>query len=283
MKTITKYILLIITLLISAIIFNVLLLPLEIVAGGTNGLSIITKHLFNIDPSLFMIIIYGILCLLSLIFLGKKETSFAIVSMIVYPLFVKLTADLNIYLNINYEDPLMLCLFYGIIGGICTGLVFKLGFNQGGISIISQILNKYYHLSISKTQFILNFIIVIIGGYIFGVINVMYAIIILYVNSLIIDKVLLGISRNKVLYLVTAKKEAIKDYIMNDLKLGLTILDKEGNDKEDFKDAMMVVTSTSDYFKVTEGIKLIDPEIFFVVIDAYQVDGGQVRHNFPNI
>lgn len=282
-KVFSRYFLLIVSLFTSAIIFNVILLPLGIVAGGINGLSVITKHVFNIDPSLFMIIIYGIFMVFSLILLGKKETSYAILSMIIYPLFVKLTANINLYLDINYKDPLILCLFYGIIGGVASGLIFRLGFNSGGISIISQILHKYYRISISKTQFWLNSIIVVMGGYLFGINHVMYAIIILYIDSLIIDRVLLGISRNKVLYLVTDKKEAIKNYIINDLKLGLTILDKEGNDKQDHKDAMMVVTSTSDYFKVTEGIKIIDPEIFFVVTDAYQVGGGQVRHKFPNI
>ena len=30
-----------------------------------------------------------------------------------------------------------------------------------------------------------------------------------------------------------------------------------------------------DYYKLTEGIKLIDPEVFFVVEDAYEVKGGK--------
>lgn len=282
-KACSRYLLLLISLFIAALTFNIFPLPLGIVAGGINGLSIITKYLFHIDPSLFMIIVYGLFTLLSLILLGKKETSFTLLSMIVYPFFVKLTANANLYLDINYKDPLVLCIFYGIISGITSGLIFRLGFNSGGISVVSQILRKYYHISISKTQFWLNSIIVILGGYIFGINHVMYAIITLYINSLVLDRVLLGTSRNKVLYLVTDKKEEIKNYIINDLQLGLTILDKEGNDKQDKKDAMMVVSSTSDYFKVTEGIKLIDPEIFFVVTDAYQVGGGQVRHKFPTL
>ena len=38
---------------------------------------------------------------------------------------------------------------------------------------------------------------------------------------------------------------------------------------------LLLVIPTRDYYKVTEGIKLIDPGVFFVVEDAYEVKGGK--------
>ena len=44
---------------------------------------------------------------------------------------------------------------------------------------------------------IVNTIIIVLSGFIFGWINVMYAVIAIYIMSIITDKVLLGISNNK--------------------------------------------------------------------------------------
>ena len=41
------------------------------------------------------------------------------------------------------------------------------------------------------------------------------------------------------------------------------------------KPVLLLVIPTRDYYKVTEGIKLIDPGVFFVVEDAYEVKGGK--------
>ena len=42
--------LLFISLLLSAVLYNLFLLPLKLVTGGTNGLATITHYLYNINP-----------------------------------------------------------------------------------------------------------------------------------------------------------------------------------------------------------------------------------------
>jgi len=36
----------------------------------------------------------------------------------------------------------------------------------------------------------------------------------------------------------------------------------------------MTVIPTRDYYKLTEGAKKIDKNVFFVVTDSYQLEGG---------
>ena len=38
---------------------------------------------------------------------------------------------------------------------------------------------------------------------------------------------------------------------------------------------LLSVIPTREYFKVTEGIKLIDKDVFFVATDSYEVIGGK--------
>lgn len=104
---------------------------------------------------------------------------------------------------------------------------------------------------------------------------VMYASILLFINNIMIDKVLLGVSRNKAFYIITTKEQEIKNYILETLKHSVTIFDVKGAFLEKRRRVLLSVIPTREYYRLTEGIKLIDPKVFFVVEDAYEVQGGK--------
>lgn len=263
-----------ISLFISALIFNFFLSPTRIVTGGPSGIAIILEYLFNFEPSTVIFIISTSLLIISFFTLGFEQTSGAIIATFVYPFFVKLTSDLPNLLPVETTDMLLISIFIGVIYGITNGLVYKNGFNNGGTSIISQILYKYKRISISTSGFIMNIIIVLLGGFLFGWTMVMYATIILYINSIVTDKVLLGISRNKNIFIITTKEKEIKNYVMNDLKCGITEFDVKGGFKFKKKQVLMTTIPSRNYFRLKEGVKLIDNDVFVIVTDSYEASIG---------
>ena len=274
-KLIRRYIVLIISLFISACYFNLLQLPSQIVTGGTSGVSIILNAFFGIEPSKVMFLLSLILLLIGFTFLGFEKISGAIVSTVLYPFFVELTANIGNYVTVDISDKILISIFIGVLSGITTGMVYKVGFSNGGFSIISEIISKYKKMSISNVSFFINMIIVILGGASFGWTMVMYAVIVLYIYSIVLDKVLIGVSTNKALYIITSKEDELRDYIMNDLKHGVTIFDVKGGFLEKKRKVLMTVIPNREYFKLKEGIKEIDEKAFFIVTDSYQVYGGE--------
>ena len=274
-KIVSRVIMMIISLLISSIVFNLFLLPTNIVSGGVNGISIITDYLYGYNPSTVIFIISLACVVLSFIYLGIERTTGTLVATILYPIFVQLTSNIGNYITIDINDLFIISIYIGIIGGFANGLMYKTGFSSGGLPIISQILYKYFKIPISKSSFMINSIIVFIGGIFFGSTKVMYAIIILYINSIILNKVLLGISNNKAFYIITTEDNKIKEYIIKEMKHSATIFDVKGGFLEKKRKVILTVIPSREYFKVTEGIKLIDKNAFFVVTDAYEVSGGR--------
>lgn len=264
-----------IALFISALSFNLLQLPINLVTGGTTGVSIITKHLFGIKPSYMLFGLYITFLLLSVIFLGFEQSSGAIMATFLYPFFVDITSKVPEFIKIDSSDILLLSIFIGVISGITNGLTFKVGFSNGGFNIISQILYKKKKISISSTSFLINLTIVVAGGYFFGWTMVMYAVIVLYINSLVVDRVLIGISKNKSIYIITHNEEEVRTYILNDLNHGITTFDVKGGYNNEKRKVLMTVVPNSEYFKVTEGVKTIDNNAFFIVTDSYQVFGNR--------
>ena len=274
-KKIYRMFLMLISLILNAFVYNMFLLPLNLVTGGTIGVATITKHLYQIEPATMLFLLSLATGILSLMYLGIERTSGTVISIIIYPTIVKLTSPLTNFLTAHPEDMFVLVIFAAILFGISNGLMYKTGYSNGGFPIISQILYKYFRLPIAKTSLIINLTIVSIGTIFFGTTNAMYAIIFLYINSIVLDKVLLGISSNKSFYIITSEEKKITDYIMNVLHHNVTVFDVKGGYLGQNQKAILSIIPTREYYRVTEGIKKLDKNAFFLVTDSYQVEGAK--------
>ena len=264
-----------ISLILSAFVYNLFLLPLSIVAGGTSSIATITYYLYDINPALMIFIISGICSILGFMYLGAERTTGTIIASISYPIIVEITSKLVGQIQIDTSDVLLIVLFAGVLGGIANGLMYKSGYSNGGLATISQIVFEKFKISIAKTSFVMNFIIVMIGAYFFGLTNALYAVIFLYIYSIITDKVLLGTSNNKAFYIITDKEKEVKEYIIENLKHTVTTFDVKGGLLENKRKVILTVVPSREYYRLTEGIKKIDKDAFFTVTDSYQVEGAK--------
>lgn len=181
-----KYLFLIILLFIASLNFNLFLKPLKIVCGGTQGLAIVINKIIYIDYYYIILIINTISFIISIIFLNKKTTIGLIITTFFYPIFIKLTNSFTININ-NYFINIMLT---GLISGLTNGLIYKLGFTLGGINVIGLLISKYCPIKIGTINFIINFLIIILGLSLFGFKNFVLAIIVIIINSLTINYIL---------------------------------------------------------------------------------------------
>lgn len=270
-KMLKRYFYVLVAIFISAINYNLFIYPSKIVAGGGNGLSILVQFLFNIKPSIFILIFSTVILIIAVCTIGIQKSSGALLSTFIYPLFVDMTSGITTIINPNNDDMVLICLFAGIISGFASGLIYKMGFSGGGISLISKIMYEKLQVSVSKMSFCINLFIVLAGGMVFGFENIMYAVIFLYVDKIVIDKILLGISNNKVFYIVTNKDKEVKEFLTKQLGYNITEFEVIGGYKSQEDQVIMTVVPTRDYFKITEEIKNIDKNIFFAVTDSYQM------------
>lgn len=266
-----RYFLLIVGLFIYSIGYNLFLKENNIVSGGASGISILTKDL--IDPSIMLLILNIVFLIMSLIFLGKKDTLNTVLGSLLLPVFVKLTANIGNYIKIDNSDLLLVSIIGGVLIGFSLGLVFKAGFTSGGTDTLNKIVSKYAKVSLGTAMILTDGFIVLAGAFVFGWTKALYAIIILYIINIMVDKVVLGISSNKCIYITTEKDDDVINYLINELKLGTTLIETRGGYSNKKDQIVMCVAPTSEYFKIKEGIEQIDPAAVLVITDAYQTHG----------
>lgn len=258
-----------------SIAYNIFLVENKIVPGGVGGIAIILNSIFTIENWKIILISNIILLTISYFTLEKEQTKASIIGSLLLPVFIYLTQNINVWLEIDSTEKVLSAVFGGVIYGFGAGLVFKAGFTTGGTDIINQIISKYAKISIGNSMLLSDGLIVLSSAIFFGPMNLLYSIIVLYIISLMSDKVILGISDNKAFYIITEKEEEVKDYIFTNLGHSVTIFNAKGGFKKEKENVLLCVLPTRDYYKLKEGIHEIDKEAFFVVTDAYEVFGGE--------
>ena len=260
---------------IISIAYNLFFAPNNLVAGGVSGIAIILKGLFGFDD--FIVILFSniLLLILSYFLLGKEKTSASILGSLVFPLFVKLTSTIGQVITIDNSQLLISAVFGGVLYGLGIGMIFKAGFTSGGTDILNQIFNKYFKMSIGKSMLCVDGTITLSSAFVFGTNKLMYAIIVLYIISIMSDRVILGVSDSKAFYIITDEEKAVKDYILKYLNHGVTVFNAKGGYAKEKQNVLMCVLPTKDYYRLKEGIMEIDKDAFFVVTDAYEVFGGE--------
>lgn len=267
-----RYLVAVTGLLIYALSYSLFLKPNNIVAGDVDGVAIIFKNFIN--PNLMVTILCGVLLLISFPLLGKKTSVYSIIGTIAFPLFITLTSNITSFIHMDSSDLLLMAIFAGILRGVGYGLVFKMGYTTGGTDILNQIVAKYFHTSIGTSMLIVDGTIIVAGGFIYGWTNMLYALLVLYILSIIVDRIMLGISKSKAFYIITDEEDKVKDYIMRTLGHGVTVFPVKGGYSEEKQRMLMCVIPTREYYKLKEGISTIDKGAFFVITDAYEVKGG---------
>lgn len=262
-----------------AINYNLFLEPNNLVIGGLSGLAVLFKKMFSWNATIFIYVATALLIVIGLFLLGKKDIFKGMFVSLLYPFFITFTLPLCNIIGkyLEFKDTVLVALVSSILFGFANGIIYKAGFNTGGSDVLMKIINKYGKIPEGRATFIMNIIIVIAGGFVFNINNVAYSAIILYLSSIIIDKMLIGVSTTKLFYIKTTKIDEIKQFIIKELKTGVTVINVEGGYSSKKGKMLMCVVDNKDYYLFKESVLEIDPKAFFIIDDCYEVTGGFKR------
>lgn len=266
--------------LISALAFNLFYVRYDVIPTGSSGLALLVSEFVNIDKSIIVFVISLLCLLLGLIFFGYEYAIKMLAVTFFYPFFISSTALITKYINLEDTSLFLIMVFGGGLMGFSSGLIRKSQFNPGGFSVLFDLMNKYLHISIGVSSIIINTILVVASGFIYGFESALYAIVSLLVSSYIVDRVIIGISDNKVFYIVTKKPLEVRDYVMDKLHYSVTIIKARGGYSNKKEKMLMCVVPTIEYVKLKEIIKEIDKEAFFLIVDTYE---SSVKKNCKNM
>ena len=174
--------------------------------------------------------------------------------------------DMNVWLS---------CLYGGVLAGTGIGLVMKSGSNTGGTDIIALIISRYTHIPAGTSLLIVDGIIIAASAFVFSVESALYAIVVSYIVSLMINKIVLssGTGYARTAYIISDRLDEIGDFIIRELDRSGTIINAKGLFSKEDRPMLMVVLPNYTIARLVRFVHEKDPEAFMTIIDTYQVLG----------
>ncbi|MHC1682245.1 MAG: YitT family protein [Clostridiaceae bacterium] len=262
--------------LITSLSINMFIINANLVSGGVTGISLIIQYLFKIPVGYSVFILNIPLLILSFFKINRRFTFMTIFGTVSSSITLLLTDFTKSF--IPSEDPLILCIYGGVLSGLGLGIVFTNRGSTGGFDVFSALIKKQYpDAEIGKVSFILNTIIVILGALFFGLTKALYSLISMYISSFVIDRVIKGFNRKKLILIITEHEDDMSKAIMRDVKRGVTLLYGEGAYTHHQRKIIYCVVALSQVPTVREIAGYVDPKCFMSILDVSEVLGYGFR------
>lgn len=259
--------------IIASLGVNLFLSHAQLLSGGATGVALILEYTIGMPAGLVVFIVNIPLLILSYKKLDKSFTIYTTIGMLCLSLSLILTKPLTNLIPLE-NDLLIFCIYGGVLCGAGYGLVFLRNGSTGGTDIITMLIRKKYsNFNIGTLGFSLNLVIIIIGAIIFGIPQALYTLISLFIQSIVLDKMLKGFSSKKLLLILTEKENEVINYVIEDLHRGITSLFAEGEYTHDRKKMLYCIVTSRQMIELKTAVHNIDPSAFITIVDISEVRG----------
>jgi len=268
-----KLIIVIIGAFIFAFSMNYFLIPADVYSSGFSGMSQLLSRLFsdyfNIHISVgFWLLLLNIpVIILGWRKVGKTFTLYSFISVIFSSVFLNL-----IPIKELSDDILLNAVFGGVIGAIGVGMTLRIGASTGGMDIIAVYLSRVTEGSVGRFTLILNSLIIISAGFLFGWEKSLYTLVGLFSSSKVID-ILHTQAQKLTAMIVTENSKDLKRVILSQLTRGATVVPAHGAYSDEGRDLLITVISRYELFELRKIIKEVDPKAFTNIVKTDSVIG----------
>jgi len=285
---------------------TVFLTPLDINAGGLNGIGIILMNFASESSKMIVynIVIYALSIILWFVgfFLISKEFAIkTLVSTIVFPFATSLftiipgTKDFaasitNILLNYGGTPTIGTYMLFALVGGVIVGfgvaITFMGGGSTGGVDVLTFIFEKFLRIKQSIGSFIVDGLVVTLGLCILCPINAekyllpcLTGILSITISALMIDIIYVAFLTVYQVDVISSQWEKISKYAQDKIGRGATIIYAKGGYQGDERVMVRIVLSKIQYEDLRAFISEVDPSAFITITTTKAVFGEGFKPN----
>ena len=305
---IKEWLLVTLGILIYVTAWSVFLIPNNLIGGGVSGISSMIQYATGgtIQMGYSYFVLNAILVIAAIVILGMgfgAKTIYAIILASIALRFLPGMVPPTIIKTRAIDNgKLLSVLMGGLLAGIGIGMSISNGGSTGGTDIIALIWTKYHNVSPGKVILLLDFIIIGSSLFIPSYVNeldaagqpvldaagnpvmfkmplaekvttVLYGLILVTVNSYVLDMYISGSQQSVQLFILSKEYEKIADAISKEMHRGVTVLDGKGWYTKQETKVLMVLTRKTDLNLMLRYIKQLDPNAFLSVSSVNGVYG----------
>lgn len=240
---------------------------------GVNGIALIIYKLFGLPIGTVAMVLNIPIALFTFKILGHKFFIKSARTILITSIIMDVVAPM---FPMYEGDRMLAALCCGVLSGLGYAMIYMRESSTGGSDFITLAIRaKNPHLSIGNIAFFMDATIVLLGTFLVSkdMDSLIYGVIVTYLLSAVVDKVMYGIDKGKVALIVTEHGQEICNQIDQILGRGSTILRGMGSYSKAEKDVVMCACNNKQMYGIRKLIKKIDPKSFLVIMESSDVVG----------
>lgn len=244
----------------------------EISPGGVTGIATVLNYLFSLPIGTMVLLINIPLLSLGFLKFGKRfilKTAIAtICSSVSLDIFERLLPSLKV-------DLILASVFGGSLMGLGISIIMLRGSTTGGVDIVAKLINlRYPHLSVGRLMLITDTLVITFSAFVYkNAQSALYSIVALYASAKIMDLMLYGADKGKIVYIISNNTQDIVSNILTVVKRGVTIIDVTGGFMGDKRKMIMCTVRRNEVHAVYKYARKCDENAFIVVAEAGEIFG----------
>lgn len=260
---------------ISAVSTIGILIPNGLTSGGVTGMVRIVQGFLNVNFSVLYYCFSITILIICAILLGMKEARKILLLTVTFPTILFIFEHFQFSI-LEEKDLFLAAIYCGVLGGICSGLVFSRGYSFGGTDTIAKIIQRKImpHVALSQILLVIDACVIIGSGYLFGRNIALYALVTQVIFSKTVDFVMYGFETKAVqVEIITSKHDEVANYILNDISRGATNVMVTGEYTKISREKLVTVCSPRESILIKKFVAKIDKNAFVTVIHVDTVWG----------
>lgn len=251
------------------------LMPNHFIDGGVTGISLLLSTLTGWNLSILIAVINIPFVILGYRQIGRLfafKTAIAIATLAIALLVVP-------FQPITHEK-ILIAFFGGLFLGGGIGLAMRGGCVIDGTEVLALYISRKSQLTVGNIVLILNVIIFAFAAYFINIDTALYAILTYLSASNTLDFIVNGIEAYTGVTIISEKNEEIKQFIINEMKRGVTIYKGTGGYKEKKDiDIIYTVVTKLEMGRLLDQLNEIDTDAFVVQQQIADLKGGVVKRH----
>ncbi len=242
---------------------------------GVDGIATMLQTLTHVNAGIYTLALNLPLVIAALVFLKKRYVIYTIVFTVITSGLLILLESVHMWQYVTETDRLISALFSGIMLGLRTGIMLKIGGSTGGADIIACLVQrKRPYGSVEKIISIVCYVIMGLSFFVYKNINCIFLSIVQLIVFEFVTRGVLSPTRNAIeVKIITRNPEEIKNEILYNLKHGATVVESKGMYTEE---GNSIVFSVINQRQVPQFMKLIKkyPDTFAYYNEVYGIHGN---------
>jgi len=172
-------------------------------------------------------------------------------------------------------DKILAAVFGGVLVGLGISLIMLRGATTGGVDIIAKLINKRFrHFTVGRIILIIDAAVITLASIVYkNFESALYSVVSMYVASFVMDTVLYGADKGKLIYIITSKPEKVCKDITSILSRGVTKISVKGGYTNAERTLLLCTVRRYEVSAVYDVINKYDKNAFIVVSDAGEIIG----------